>query len=1090
MQKISSAISNLKSEILTETNPYIKSVEQNNGVMEMVEPVYPDKQVNYSSTEDRQIDTTAARSTGHDPNPSERSAGISFWHRFLLVQGIGCVSGLGLLSGSIVWAKNQTSSDAFVIAQIPDIMPKAVSADPAPEPPRPAAPVNRRRSRAGSTQRSRVGQRATTSQSTGGNSYIDPTDYSIGATRRRESTARAYEPPTSVVLSERSTGCQTVYRNRGVAGSRCGGPAASVRTSVRRTAVASNSYSTLRRQRIRDIPRSYQTDRVGYETQRPSRSYRQSRVARSEQTQRSSRSYRQNRLARSEQTQRSSRSYRQSRVAQIEQTQRSSRSYRQSRVAQIAQTERSSRSYETSRVTRSPRSERLARSYRQSRVARSTQTNPSPRSSQLRVARSTQVERSSRSYYLSRLPRPIETEPQQRSQRINRLRSTPQREEQPRQYRISRLRSTPQNQEQPRQYRISRLRSTPQNEEQPRQNRISRLPSIAQNEEQPRQNRISRLRLTPQNEEQPRSYRISRLPSAPQNQEQSLEKFSRSSQKNRLSSSSGKKRQPLPDRTASKPKPQEVTPPTIGHINISPAKIDSGNVGLGRQNSLSNAPNTTPHNQIDTEITGNETLPNPTLSYNYKQPQTSPAESENSKLPIAFPLAVPAQITSLFGWRINPISGDRRFHAGTDLGAPMGTPVLAAHAGRVAIADFLGGYGLSVILRHKNDSQETRYGHLSEILVNPGEWVQQGSAIGLVGSTGNSTGPHLHFEVREKTSEGWIAMDPRAQLEYGLAQLVKALKPNQLTEEIKPEQTQTQVPEPPQAYSQPPQSAIPNTSPQLPQLPPSGNELTDSQLPEVPIPNTPPSLMPLPEQQSSENELPESGIRNVPSPEVPLSSAQPINSQLPSIPVLNTPTEEVLRSSARPINLPLPRIPVLQTLIDEVPRSSTRPINSELLPIPAINTPTAEFPRSSTRPINSELLPIPAINTLIDEVPLSNTRPINSQLPPIPVINTPTEEVPLSNTRPINSQLPPIPVINTPTEEVPLSSAKPINSQLPGIPVLKTAPYEAPLSRTVQSNDRLTSAQQVNFRPPELPIWVTQESAYRLPEVPILPHKP
>ncbi|WP_242056788.1 M23 family metallopeptidase [Planktothrix sp. FACHB-1355] len=1074
MPKISSAISNPKSEILTETNPYIKSVEQNNGVMEMVEPVYPDKQLNYSSTEDRQIDTTAARSTGHDPNPSQRSAGISFWHRFLLVQGIGCVSGLGLLSGSIVWAKNQTSSDAFVIAQIPDIMPKAVSADPAPEPPRQAAPVNRRRSRAGATPRSRVGGRARSSQSIGGNSYIDPTDYSLGATRRRESTARAYSPPSSVVLSERSTGCQTVYGNRGVAGSRCGGPAASVRTSVRRTAVASNRYTTVRRQRIRDIPRSYQTDRVGYESERPSRSYRQ------------------NRVARVEQTQRSSRSYRQSRVARVEQTQRSSRSYSQNRVARIDRTERSSRSYETSRVTRSPRSERLARSYRQSRVARATQTDRSPRSSQLRVARATQTNPSPRprSYYLSRLPRPIETEPQQRSQRINRLRSTPQREEQPRQYRISRLRSAPQNEEQPRQYRISRLRSTPQNEEQPRSYQISRLPSIAQNEEQPRQNRISRLRLTPQNEEQPRSYRISRLPSAQQNEEQSLYKFSRSqrsSQKDRLSSSSRKKRQPQHDRTAWKPKPQEVTPPTIGHINISPAKIDSGNVALGRQNSFSNPPNTSRQNQIDTEITGNETLPNPTLSYNYKQPQTSPAESGNSKLPIAFPLAVPAQITSVFGWRINPISGDRRFHTGTDLGAPMGTPVLAAHAGRVAIADFLGGYGLSIIVRHKNDTQETRYGHLSEILVKPGEWVQQGSAIGLVGSTGNSTGPHLHFEVREKTPEGWIAMDPRAQLEYGLAQLVKALKPNQLTEEIKPEQTENQVPEPPQAYSQPPQSGIPNSPPQLP---PSGNELTDSQLPEVPIPNTPPSLMPLPEQQSNDTELPESGIRNVPSPEVPLSSAQPINSQLPPIRVLNTPTDEVPRSISQPINSQLSRIPVDNTLPYEAPRSISQPINSQLSRIPVLQTPTEEVPLSSARPINLPLPRIPVLQTLTEEVPLSSARPINLPLPRIPVLQTLIEEVPLSSTRPINSQLPPIPVLNTPTEEVPLSSAKPINSQFPGIPVLKTPPYEASLSRTVQTNDRLTSAQQVNFRPPELPIWVTQESAYRLPEVPILPHKP
>lgn len=138
-----------------------------------------------------------------------------------------------------------------------------------------------------------------------------------------------------------------------------------------------------------------------------------------------------------------------------------------------------------------------------------------------------------------------------------------------------------------------------------------------------------------------------------------------------------------------------------------------------------------------------------------------------------FPLSVPSPITSLFGWRVHPITGDRRFHAGTDLGAAMGTPILAAATGQVEVADYVGGYGLTVILNHSS-AQQTLYGHMSEIFVQPGQVVQQGSVIGQVGSTGNSTGPHLHFEVRHLTSLGWVATDPGVQLDSALSQLIKA----------------------------------------------------------------------------------------------------------------------------------------------------------------------------------------------------------------------------------------------------------------------------------------------------------------------------
>jgi murein DD-endopeptidase MepM/ murein hydrolase activator NlpD len=156
----------------------------------------------------------------------------------------------------------------------------------------------------------------------------------------------------------------------------------------------------------------------------------------------------------------------------------------------------------------------------------------------------------------------------------------------------------------------------------------------------------------------------------------------------------------------------------------------------------------------------------------------------NENVKLLFPLAIPAPITSLFGWRTHPISGTARLHTGTDLGAAMGTPVLAALAGRVILADSMGGYGLAVALEHNSGIQQTMYAHLSEIFVKPGELIQQGTVIGRVGSTGASTGPHLHFEFRQMTQDGsWVAMDSGQQLEISLGDMARSLqvaqKPNQ-----------------------------------------------------------------------------------------------------------------------------------------------------------------------------------------------------------------------------------------------------------------------------------------------------------------------
>lgn len=118
---------------------------------------------------------------------------------------------------------------------------------------------------------------------------------------------------------------------------------------------------------------------------------------------------------------------------------------------------------------------------------------------------------------------------------------------------------------------------------------------------------------------------------------------------------------------------------------------------------------------------------------------------------------VDGMVTDGFGWRTHPITGEQQFHSGIDIGAGEGTPVLAAGAGEVVQAGWNGGYGNSVTLDHGN-GLETLYGHLSQVLVQVGQMVSQLEKIGLVGSTGNSTGPHLHFEI----SQGGSVIDPGA----------------------------------------------------------------------------------------------------------------------------------------------------------------------------------------------------------------------------------------------------------------------------------------------------------------------------------------
>lgn len=110
------------------------------------------------------------------------------------------------------------------------------------------------------------------------------------------------------------------------------------------------------------------------------------------------------------------------------------------------------------------------------------------------------------------------------------------------------------------------------------------------------------------------------------------------------------------------------------------------------------------------------------------------------------PVAV-GYLSSVFGIRTDPFTGIVRAHRGLDIVAPAGTPIFASEDGVVSIAGTTGGYGRMIQITHRAGIQ-TRYGHLSRILVRPGEPIRRGALIGLVGSSGRSTGYHLHYEVR------------------------------------------------------------------------------------------------------------------------------------------------------------------------------------------------------------------------------------------------------------------------------------------------------------------------------------------------------
>jgi murein DD-endopeptidase MepM/ murein hydrolase activator NlpD len=206
----------------------------------------------------------------------------------------------------------------------------------------------------------------------------------------------------------------------------------------------------------------------------------------------------------------------------------------------------------------------------------------------------------------------------------------------------------------------------------------------------------------------------------------------------------------------------ETFPPVSGRIEITPysvqAALPRGPVDL----------EPAPLAATDESISEAMRQANRTIE---KTPPLSflPVAAETDEPKLIWPISS-TFITSEFGRRDDPIHGLRRGHLGVDVRADEGTPVLAVAPGQVEVADYSSRTGLYVRIDHGNQVY-TRYAHLSELLVNPGEAVTAGQVIGRSGATGRVTGPHLHFEVTEAgrpqdpLTYDWKIVTPRTSFE-------------------------------------------------------------------------------------------------------------------------------------------------------------------------------------------------------------------------------------------------------------------------------------------------------------------------------------
>lgn len=150
-----------------------------------------------------------------------------------------------------------------------------------------------------------------------------------------------------------------------------------------------------------------------------------------------------------------------------------------------------------------------------------------------------------------------------------------------------------------------------------------------------------------------------------------------------------------------------------------------------------------------------------TPSQDDRRNQTSTGQPASFINRYPLPLVVP--ITSGYGWRVHPVTGQVAFHSGVDLEVSAGTPVMAVASGTVAFAGSQGDYGNLVVLNH-SEGYQTRYAQLTAIAVSVGQVIKQGTTLGTVGSTGLADRPHLHFEIRSNSTMGWVAQDPTPYL--------------------------------------------------------------------------------------------------------------------------------------------------------------------------------------------------------------------------------------------------------------------------------------------------------------------------------------
>ena len=152
-----------------------------------------------------------------------------------------------------------------------------------------------------------------------------------------------------------------------------------------------------------------------------------------------------------------------------------------------------------------------------------------------------------------------------------------------------------------------------------------------------------------------------------------------------------------------------------------------------RQEELANQQNNSSNNS-----SGNDSSSNNSSS---DSSSSSSSSSEGWRVPCSY-----SKFTSAYGWRVHPITGKNSFHNGIDLAGPQGTPIYAAKSGTVTTATYSGAYGYYVTINH-GDGYSTLYAHMTHYVVSSGQYVSQGQVIGYMGSTGWSTGPHLHYTV-------------------------------------------------------------------------------------------------------------------------------------------------------------------------------------------------------------------------------------------------------------------------------------------------------------------------------------------------------